>query len=225
MSDFIIQNVPGLTSVLGVPPNPANSIIIGLTSYTTTVSTSPALTLAGAYQVSATQWAEDSWTFADAVTPGTNGPSTLNISHSGTSGALALAIAAETITLATLGSSGNCLVQCASNLGLKSTGGGLIQLIANSDTITYNGGIFSMPSASKIGSANSDLVGTLTSTGSTSVTKTFGTAYTSAPSVLVTPTSNCGNFWVAATATTSFTVQYATSGTQTFNYRVWGNPS
>ena len=67
--------------------------------------------------------------------------------------------------------------------------------------------------------------GTLTETGGTSVSVIYATAYTSTPIVVVTPTSNAGAFYISASSTTGFTVTYANSGTQTFNYQVIGNPT
>lgn len=67
--------------------------------------------------------------------------------------------------------------------------------------------------------------GTLTQTGGTSVSVIYATAYTSIPTVVVTPTSNAGAFYLSASSTTGFTISYASSGTQTFNYHVMGNPS
>jgi hypothetical protein len=67
--------------------------------------------------------------------------------------------------------------------------------------------------------------GTLLQTGVTSVTVTYVVAYTNTPFVTVTPTSNCGAWYVSAQSTAGFTITYATSGTMTFNYHVIGNQS
>jgi hypothetical protein len=67
--------------------------------------------------------------------------------------------------------------------------------------------------------------GTLAQTGGTSVSVIYATPYTSTPSVVVTPTSNAGAFYISASSTTGFTITYASSGTQTFSYHVMGNPS
>ena len=67
--------------------------------------------------------------------------------------------------------------------------------------------------------------GTLTQTGSTSVSVIFANAYAHTPVVVVTPTSNAGAFYLSAVSTTGFTITYANSGTQTFNYHVMGNPT
>ncbi len=67
--------------------------------------------------------------------------------------------------------------------------------------------------------------GTLAQTGGTSVSVKYAVAYTSTPTVVVTPTSNAGAFYISASSTTGFTITYATSGTQTFSYHVMGNPS
>jgi hypothetical protein len=67
--------------------------------------------------------------------------------------------------------------------------------------------------------------GTLAQTGGTSVSVIYATAYTSIPTVVVTPTSNVGAFYLSASSTTGFTITYANSGTQTFNYHTLGNPN
>ena len=67
--------------------------------------------------------------------------------------------------------------------------------------------------------------GTLAQTGGTSVSVKYAVAYTSIPTVVVTPTSNAGAFYISASSTTGFTITYATSGAQTFNYIVMGNPN
>ena len=67
--------------------------------------------------------------------------------------------------------------------------------------------------------------GTLTQTGGTVASYTYATAYTNTPTVVVTPTSNCGAFYISSSSTTGFSITYANSGTQTFNYQVMGNPT
>ena len=67
--------------------------------------------------------------------------------------------------------------------------------------------------------------GTLTQTGGTVASYTYATAYTNTPTVVVTPTSNCGAFYISSSSTTGFSITYANSGTQTFNYHVMGNPT
>lgn len=71
----------------------------------------------------------------------------------------------------------------------------------------------------------SSQTGTLTQTGGTSVSVIFATAYTNTPTVVVTPTSNAGAFYLSAISNAGFTITYVTSGTQTFNYVVIGNPN
>lgn len=59
----------------------------GLPSYTTAVSNSPTLTIAGSYQSGAGTFAEDSWTIINTPqTATTNGTSKLTFAHSGTTG-------------------------------------------------------------------------------------------------------------------------------------------
>jgi hypothetical protein len=74
-------------------------------------------------------------------------------------------------------------------------------------------------------SANADMQGSITSSSGTTVSKTFATNYTSTPIVTVTPTTNAGAFYLSSVSNSGFTITYATSGAQTFNYHVIGNPS
>ena len=74
-------------------------------------------------------------------------------------------------------------------------------------------------------SANADMQGNITSASGTTVSKTFATNYTSTPIVTVTPTTNAGAFYLSSVSNSGFTITYATSGAQTFNYHVIGNPS
>ena len=67
--------------------------------------------------------------------------------------------------------------------------------------------------------------GTLAQTGGTSVSVKYAVAYTSTPTVVASPTSNCGTWYISASSNTGFTITYANSGTQTFNYMVMGNPN
>jgi hypothetical protein len=71
----------------------------------------------------------------------------------------------------------------------------------------------------------SSQTGTLTQTGGTSVSVVYAFAYANTPTVVVTPTSNAGAFYLSASSTTGFTITYSNSGTQTFNYMVMGNPN
>lgn len=83
---------------------------LGLASYTTAVTSSPTLTIAGSYQNAGTPtFAKDSWTLQDIVGTGTNGTSTLTLTRSG--------------------SSGTSLVQLPGNLGIggPSGNGGTLQ--------------------------------------------------------------------------------------------------
>ena len=67
--------------------------------------------------------------------------------------------------------------------------------------------------------------GTIAQTGGTVASYTYATAYANTPTVVVTPTSNCGAFYISSSSTTGFSITYANSGTQTFNYHVMGNPT
>jgi hypothetical protein len=60
--------------------------------------------------------------------------------------------------------------------------------------------------------------GTVSSASGTTVSVTFGSAYGSTPVIVVTPTTNCGAFFISAQSSTGFTITYATSGAQSFNW-------
>ena len=73
--------------------------------------------------------------------------------------------------------------------------------------------------------ANGDYAGSISSVSGTTVSKTFAVNFTSTPIITVTPTTNAGAFYLSAVSNSGFTVTYATSGAQTFNYQVVGNPN
>jgi hypothetical protein len=73
--------------------------------------------------------------------------------------------------------------------------------------------------------ANGDYAGSISSVSGTTVSKTFAVNFTSTPIVTVTPTTNAGSFFLSAVSNSGFTVTYTTSGAQTFNYTVVGNPN
>jgi hypothetical protein len=64
----------------------------GLTSYTVAITNSPQLVIAGSYQSATSTFAEDSWTISDVIGTGTNGTSTLTLTHSGTTGTAAVSV-------------------------------------------------------------------------------------------------------------------------------------
>jgi hypothetical protein len=64
----------------------------------------------------------------------------------------------------------------------------------------------------------SSMRGTVSSGSGTTVSVTFGSAYGSTPVIVVTPTSNCGTFFISAQSASGFTITYATSGAQSFNW-------
>jgi len=74
--------------------------------------------------------------------------------------------------------------------------------------------------------ANSDAAGTLTISATTSATKTFGTAYASAPVCVASPQSNLGTTaWWVTTAAGSMTINLSASATVSFFYHCVGNPN
>ncbi len=78
----------------------------------------------------------------------------------------------------------------------------------------------------KNSAAASDLAGTIALSAATSASKTFTTAFTSAPVCTLTPTSNLGaTSWWVTTSTTAVTANVSASSTVTFNYLCIGNPN
>lgn len=75
------------------------------------------------------------------------------------------------------------------------------------------------------GAANNDGSGQITSVSGTTVSKTFANNYVNTPIVTVTPTTNAGAYYLSAVSNSGFTVTYTSSGAQTFNYMVSGNPN
>ena len=75
------------TSKTTYSPLTVAATTLGLVSYTTALTNSPALTLAGSYESAATPtYAEDSWSITDVIGTGVNGTSTLTFAHSGSTG-------------------------------------------------------------------------------------------------------------------------------------------
>lgn len=75
--------------------------------------------------------------------------------------------------------------------------------------------------------ANSDIAGTISLVAATSASKTFTTAYASAPICTISPKTDPGlviSFWVT-TATTAVTVNASASATIDFAYHCIGNPN
>ncbi len=75
-------------------------------------------------------------------------------------------------------------------------------------------------------SGNTDFQGSISSGASppgTTVSKTFAVSYALTPTVIVTPTTDAGAFYLSSVSNSGFTITYANSGAQTFNYIVIGN--
>jgi hypothetical protein len=70
-----------------------------------------------------------------------------------------------------------------------------------------------------------DSQGSITSSSGTTVSYSYANQYNSTPTVVVTPTTNAGAFYLSSSTNTGFTITYANSGAQTFNYMVEGNPN
>lgn len=73
--------------------------------------------------------------------------------------------------------------------------------------------------------SDADIQGHISSVSGTTVSYSYATAFSDTPTVVVTPTTNAGAFYLSASSNTGFTVTYGTAGAQTFNYIVIGNPS
>jgi hypothetical protein len=89
------------------------------------------------------------------------------------------------------------------------------------------GSQLTVPSHVNTGSSNNDLDGTISISSSTSASYTFATAFNSAPSCVIVPTTDptsLGAYWVTAT-TSALTAHIHTSGSLTFNYHCVGNPN
>jgi hypothetical protein len=84
---------------------------------------------------------------------------------------------------------------------------------------------FSVNSAGHIINGVADSQGSVTSSSGTTVSYSYATAYNSTPTVTVTPVTNAGAFYLSSSTNTGFTITYANSGVQTFNYMVEGNPN
>jgi hypothetical protein len=102
-------------------------------------------------------------------------------------------------------------------------------VVLDSAAQTLSAKTFSSPTLSghlNQSSANGDIAGQISISAATSGSKTFGTAYTSAPVCAASPTSNPGSttWWVTA-STTAVTVNLSASSTITFNYTCKGNPN
>jgi hypothetical protein len=84
---------------------------------------------------------------------------------------------------------------------------------------------FTVSSKGHLDNCNGDVQGPVSSVSGTTVSVVYTTAYASTPTVVVTPTTNAGSFFLSASSSTGFTITYTTSGAQTFNYQVMGNPT
>jgi hypothetical protein len=78
-------------------PTFTGNLTVGLSSYTAAITNSPTETLAGSYQSATSTYAEDSWASQVVIGTGTNGISTLTLTHSGTSGQKFISIPSATI--------------------------------------------------------------------------------------------------------------------------------
>lgn len=67
-----------------------------------------------------------------------------------------------------------------------------------------------------VGNGNSR--GTASSVSGTTITVSFTNTFATTPLITVTPTTNAGAYFISAASATGFTITYATSGAQTFNW-------
>lgn len=78
-------------------PSFTGTLTLGLSSYTTAITSSPSLVVAGSYESASTPtYAEDSWTIQDVIGTGVNGTSTLTLTHSGSTGQASFALTSTT---------------------------------------------------------------------------------------------------------------------------------
>jgi hypothetical protein len=98
---------------------------------------------------------------------------------------------------------------------------------ASSLTISHSGssGPATLQLNCHLGTNNSDFAGSVSSASGTTVSVVYGTPYKNIPVVTVTPTTNAGAFYISAASASGFTITYATSGAQTFNYQVVALPN
>lgn len=101
----------------------------------------------------------------------------------------------------------------------------IVALFSNCSGIQYLGADGACHTAD---GADRDISGTISISGGTAGSFSFGTPYSSAPICTLTPTSDpaasVGTYWVTSTATT-VTANVHGSGTITFNFRCVGNPN
>ena len=103
-------NGSSLLGILHSGTSGLSGVLIGNSQFTTSVENSPYLVLGGSYEVSASlnTFAEDNWYFQNVVGSGAEGSSTLQISHAGTTGAIAILLSSA------------CTLQWAVSSGLPS---------------------------------------------------------------------------------------------------------
>lgn len=82
---------------------------------------------------------------------------------------------------------------------------------------------FTVNNKGHINNLNGDVTGSISSVGGATVSKVFTTNYVNTPYIVVTPTTNAGAFYLSAVSNSGFTITYATTGAQTFNYHVFAN--
>lgn len=102
--------------------------------------------------------------------------------------------------LGTTGSSGNTIVDGAKAFTIQGSSGHFINT-----------------------SGNGDVQGSVSSVSGTTITVSYTKSYANTPTVIVTPVSNSGSFYLSASSNSGFTITYTTSGSATFNYWVIGN--
>lgn len=83
-----------------------------------------------------------------------------------------------------------------------------------------NAGVSSASIAELSSTAAQTVSGTISSSAGTTVSYSYSGTYATTPTVVVSPTTNAGAFYLSSSTTTGFTVTYATSGAQSFNYKV-----
>lgn len=119
---------------------------------------------------------------------------------------------------------GNCIIAPSAN-GITLLGGGGAGSVTfrTNNTIGIGVGVTSPGVHLTLNAANEDIAGTLTCSGGT-ISKTFSTAYTSTPTILIEDDTTIGGARVSAKSNTAFTVT-CTGATDAITYFTIGNPN
>jgi hypothetical protein len=112
----------------------------------------------------------------------------------------------------------------ASDTGISRLSAGVLGIGTGAATSTAGSLVAANVQSTKLlsNSANSDMQGVITGT-TTTAAKSYSSAYTNTPVVIVCPLTAVSTFYLSTTSTTGFTVTYGPGAS--FNYMVVGNPT